>query len=526
MGISSNQARFLSLTSRQVDLEQRVQQICQRRLRLSSELEKVATQYNNSIGNRKMFVPQTSGLQNLSVDSLSAIGFKLLNKASGSIVTGVGASSWSPKIAEASMPVGYTAVHDVTELQAAITGDPAGNYMLMGNIDLSSLSAPLAANFSGTFDGNGYTMSGLNISGGSFSGLFGNINGGTVKNLEINNASVTSTGNYNGILAGSVGASTIDNVHITGISSVTGFNNTGGLVGYADGASIIKDSDSSANVTGSDYVGGFVGQNRAAISGSYATGDVSGSAPNAWIGGFLGSNSATTIITNSYATGNVTAIGSFAQTGGFIGYNNGAGISSCYAANGTITGTGVLTTGGFVGQNSVGSVGNTNFYSNNYTADGLGGGAVDGDVVAHPDWSSEPSWNLSGALPSLVRPTYTGAITPETPEAIEQKIRSGEYSLIRGADEFTQSPLTIDGEDYEETDWRTIPGLNDDLYKSDDVDAEGKYDKTISEINSQDKKLQLEQSSIEVEYKAISSEKDAVKKILDTNAGSSFKYFS
>ena len=54
MGISSNQARFLALSSRQVDLEFRIQQICQRRLRLSSELENVATGYNNQISNRQM----------------------------------------------------------------------------------------------------------------------------------------------------------------------------------------------------------------------------------------------------------------------------------------------------------------------------------------------------------------------------------------------------------------------------------------------------------------------------------------
>lgn len=36
----------------------------------------------------------------------------------------------------------------------------------------------------------------------------------------------------------------------------------------------------------------------------------------------------------------------------------------------------------------------------------------------------------------------------------------------------------------------------------------------------------MEQAQIEMEYKAITSEKEAVKKILDTNASNSFKYFS
>ena len=65
MGLSSNQARFLSLTSRQVDLERRIQQICQRRLRLASELENVATSYNDKISDRKLYIntlrPGSSG---------------------------------------------------------------------------------------------------------------------------------------------------------------------------------------------------------------------------------------------------------------------------------------------------------------------------------------------------------------------------------------------------------------------------------------------------------------------------------
>ena len=36
----------------------------------------------------------------------------------------------------------------------------------------------------------------------------------------------------------------------------------------------------------------------------------------------------------------------------------------------------------------------------------------------------------------------------------------------------------------------------------------------------------LEQEKVSTEYQALTSEKDAVKKILTTNAQSSFKYFS
>jgi len=118
-------------------------------------------------------------------------------------------------------------------------------------------------------------------------------------------------------------------------------------------------------------------------------------------------------------------------------------------------------------------------------------------------------------------------------ECLEAAIRSGVLIMAKEVDVYTQEPVSVDGfgasdlstKSAELLDWRTQPVIADELYKGNDVDAENKYDRTIAEVNAQDKKLQLEQSSIEVEYKAVTSEKEAVKKILDTNAAASFKYF-
>jgi len=115
-----------------------------------------------------------------------------------------------------------------------------------------------------------------------------------------------------------------------------------------------------------------------------------------------------------------------------------------------------------------------------------------------------------------------------TSDIIEAAVRSGLLNIAKQADVFTQSPQTVTSSTtkYELQDWRTLPNVADELKSSDDVTAENKYDNTVTDINAQDKKLQLEQTSIEVEYKAVTSEKDAVKKVLDTNATASFKYFS
>ena len=137
----------------------------------------------------------------------------------------------------------------------------------------------------------------------------------------------------------------------------------------------------------------------------------------------------------------------------------------------------------------------------------------------------------SGADQRIIAPSDAGLSTGTNTtqeQMLDACLRGGLLSIVTLADEFTQSKVNINNTtvDYEMKDWRTIPALADELYRGDDVDAENKYDKTISEINAQDKKLQLEQTSIEVEYKAVTSEKESVKKILDTNATASFKYFS
>ncbi|MDD3420456.1 MAG: hypothetical protein PHE78_07670 [Candidatus Gastranaerophilales bacterium] len=136
----------------------------------------------------------------------------------------------------------------------------------------------------------------------------------------------------------------------------------------------------------------------------------------------------------------------------------------------------------------------------------------------------------SGTL-SVGTKTYNAAAlgldsTASEEDYVEAALRQGLISVATVADEYTQEVVTVGGTNYEVKDWRTLPNIADELYKGDDATAENKYERTVTQINAQDKKLQLEQASIEVEYKAVTSEKEAVKKILDTNASTSFKYFS
>ena len=103
----------------------------------------------------------------------------------------------------ASVPAGYTAVTTYDQLYA-IRNNLSGKYILMHDIDLPSATSwkPIGSYsidgygsfFSGTLDGNGYTIRNLKISGSyEASGLFSYVKGGTVKNLTFENTQVLGT---------------------------------------------------------------------------------------------------------------------------------------------------------------------------------------------------------------------------------------------------------------------------------------------------------------------------------------------
>lgn len=153
-------------------------------------------------------------------------------------------------------------------------------------------------------------------------------------------------------------------------------------------------------------------------------------------------------------------------------------------------------------------------------------GKIDDSTYGTVSYSKSPNQlTINGGSPISVSALGLDSTAGEA-EMLEAAIRSGTIYIATKEDIYTQESVAVGGTNYELRDWRTLSQLADELYKGDNADAETKYEKTTAEINAQDKKLQLEQTSIEVEYKAVTTEKEAVKKILDTNAQASFKYFS
>jgi hypothetical protein len=203
--------------------------------------------------------------------------------------------------------------------------------------------------FTGTFDGNGKSISGLiiNRSDTNYQGLFGYVCAGAViSNLELVEVDVTGKDHVGGLI-GYNNIGTITDCSAGG--SINGSGSVGGLIGSSVGGEI-TDSHSACNVGGNwSNIGGLVGSNSGTVNSSYATGDVGGGTASdnpGSVGGLVGNNSGT--VSASYATGDVTGA-TTRIVGGLVGWNNSNGNVICSYAVGNVSGR--YHVGGLVGHN-------------------------------------------------------------------------------------------------------------------------------------------------------------------------------
>ena len=111
-----------------------------------------------------------------------------------------------------------------------------------------------------------------------------------------------------------------------------------GLFGSSEADSNIKNVGVvDSYFKGNEFVGGVCGRNEGTITNCYNTGNLTAIDPTAAIGGICGINDNGGTIANCYNTGTVTATGSTASVGGVCGYSI-ASISNCYNI-GTVTAT-------------------------------------------------------------------------------------------------------------------------------------------------------------------------------------------
>ena len=308
-----------------------------------------------------------------------------------------------------------------------ISDDRYGHYILMNNIDLSpellggqvySSSVIVGGSFKGSLNGNGFTISNLNIDTvENFAGLFEYTDTNAVfENITIQGASVSvnndscTTGALVGWNRGTISKCTVTDINIqatihrtaetnfassaagglvgqnsgtitdcqvrAGQVSTTGLlidaARAGGLAGINDGTVIncfaavqASASPASSSTTANVSVGGLLGANHGAITRCTAAGDASStgcdhSEPLA--GGLVGSNTGT--INNSTATGTATAFSSYLDSscaGGLAGRNewNDSSITNCYASGNVSSSSAIPHAGGLVGFNWAGSISNS-----------------------------------------------------------------------------------------------------------------------------------------------------------------------
>ena len=191
--------------------------------------------------------------------------------------------------------------------------------------------------YTGTFDGNNYTITGLTVNQTrNYVGLIGCIGSdGTVKNVKLENVNITGDGYFVGGVAGT-NYGTIENCSVDGT-----------LTNYVQ------------------YLGGVVGDNYGSIIGCSSSGTITGTGPN--VGGIGGQSVGGTIMA-CYSVANIKGRSS---SGGVLGQTNRETVViACYHANGNVTGEQSRWIGGVIGWN-YGKV-TACYWGNNGQAQGIG----------------------------------------------------------------------------------------------------------------------------------------------------------
>lgn len=337
------------------------------------------------------------------------------------------------------------AVQNIGTAEAFAAMEPGGNYQLTADITVTAPYANDFADFSGTFDGNGHTVT-LNITASTPNvGLFSKLAGGAVVKNVITAGSVTATGknNVGGIAGTADGNVTIENCKNT--ASIKGGKGAGGILGYSEPGSGFVTISSCANmgsVSGTrKQVGGIAGNvvGTHIIRNCYNQGDISDGA------GILGRGTKGVLVENCYTVGSVETNGAImAVSSSSYSSDEPCRIVNCYAPSETVT---ALVPSTVTISNS-GTKSSAEMKSADFAA--LLG---DGFMVKSGDYPAL-SWETPTAAVSFtIQPenavltinggTYTGSTTVALPAA------DAPYSYTVSCDGYTTKTgtVTVTGED-------------------------------------------------------------------------------
>lgn len=380
-------------------------------------------------------------------------------------------------------------ITNASELQA-IEDDRTATYELTTDIDASGtkdwnnglgfspLHNDINNTFTGVFDGNGHSISGLYINrvGVNRVGLFAVVGVGEIKNVTIANADITGSDEAGAVVGqngampfGFPSAGTVDDVRVTN-TSVDGDENVGGIVGLNREVSsntttvtgVVRDSSTDGTVTGRTDIGGVVGNNSGSIEQSATAAGVE--ATDEYSGGLVGQNRISGMVINSSSTSDVGGN----KSGGIAGINAGTILRS-YARNGPVNGS--VYAGGLVGRN-------TGIIENSYSHAPVGGddGSTIGGLVGSLYSGTINSSYAAGDVTANGSVAAEGGVIGETVDTIpgtsipvENIVNGNYYSMttqsgsIDGVTERTAAEMTGDAAETNmanldfETQWNTRP---------------------------------------------------------------------
>ena len=294
---------------------------------------------------------------------------------------------------------------NVIDKKGALVGDSA---KLHKWTPIGNSSVP----FTGNFDGDGYTISGMFINTTStHNGLFGN-SSGTVQNLTIENSWVKG-GKFTGGFIGNISDAAVLRNAVNKASIVGMGDAVGGAIGNYQGcyrnSGKIENVENQGVVTAVNYVGGIIGSAcYIEISDVKNSAEISG---NSKIGGIAGNLQINTIITNAENFGKIIGKDQTAGIVGFFGYLYGTNFDYGKMKNVKNWGAveGEKYTAGIIGKNG-GTV------NNNLANDGnvVGTDYTAGLIAYAKKSTTESAYNTGDIFGSV----YVGGIAGDNEEGV------------------------------------------------------------------------------------------------------------
>lgn len=213
----------------------------------------------------------------------------------------------APQMARSGGAVQALAEGTISSAEAFAEMDASGSYKLTADI---TVTEPYANDFSGTFDGNGHTVT-LNITASTANvGLFSKLAGGAVvKNLKVD-------------------------------GTVSGTEGVAGIAAQANGATISGCINCAEISATQRHVGGIVGKmGGGTVENCYNTGAISSSRnrPAVNLGGIVGYIDESATVKNCYNVGEIKVTNKATNMAGIAGWCVASTVENCYYLMGTAT---------------------------------------------------------------------------------------------------------------------------------------------------------------------------------------------